>query len=139
MVLSKDLLQPAAGLDNAKLVSTVQKLFSAGIAQSTHRAYDSDLKWYILFCSLSNLSLFSATEAGLCLFVAKLNEDNLAPSTVKSYLAAVHHAHISLGLGNPKMVDMSRLEYVVKGACQASYLQAPPESGCQSRHLFWEV
>ena len=36
-------------------------------------------------------------------------------STAKSYLAAVRHAQISLGLGDPCLGDMPQLEYVLKG------------------------
>ena len=36
-------------------------------------------------------------------------------STVKSYLAAVRHTQIALGLGDPHMGEMPQLEYVVKG------------------------
>ena len=35
--------------------------------------------------------------------------------TVKSYLAAVRHSQIAIGLGDPHMSDMPQLEYVVKG------------------------
>ena len=35
--------------------------------------------------------------------------------TIKSYLAAIRHTQISLGLGDPEMGGMTRLEYVVKG------------------------
>lgn len=36
-------------------------------------------------------------------------------STVKSYLAAVRHAQIALGLGDPRIASMPKLEYVTKG------------------------
>ncbi len=36
-------------------------------------------------------------------------------STVKSYLSAVRHAQIALGLGDPRLADMPQLEYVTKG------------------------
>ncbi len=45
------------------------------------------------------------------LFVAKLSNQ-----TVKSYLAAVRHTQIALGMGNPRMEAMPRLEYVIRGA-----------------------
>ena len=35
---------------------------------------------------------------------------------MKSYLAAVRHAQISLGLGDPAMAGMSQLQYILKGA-----------------------
>ena len=35
--------------------------------------------------------------------------------TIKSYLAAIRHAQIALGLGNPHMENMTQLEFVVWG------------------------
>jgi len=35
--------------------------------------------------------------------------------TIKSYLAAVRHSQIALGLGDPHVGDMPQLEYVSKG------------------------
>jgi hypothetical protein len=40
----------------------------------------------------------------------------LAPSTIKLYLSAVRHLQLSVGLPDPKIADMARLEQVVKGA-----------------------
>ena len=48
-------------------------------------------------------------------FVAYLYKDNLSASSVKSYLAAIRHAQISLSLGDPRITSMPKLEYVVKG------------------------
>jgi hypothetical protein len=55
------------------------------------------------------------TEQVLAAFVAHLYTEKLAANTVKNYLAAVRHAQISLGMGDPQMGNMPRLEYVVKG------------------------
>ena len=49
------------------------------------------------------------------LFVAYLYNEKLAPSSIKTYLAAIRHEQISLGLGNPQITQMPQLEYVVKG------------------------
>ncbi len=35
--------------------------------------------------------------------------------TVKSYLLAVRHTQISLGLGDPRIGEMPQLEYTIKG------------------------
>ena len=51
-----------------------------------------------------------------CRFTAYLAEEGLAPSTIKLYLSAVRHLQVSMGLPDPKMGDMARLEQVVKGA-----------------------
>ena len=48
-------------------------------------------------------------------FVAFLYQEKLSASTIKNYLAAVRFAQIALGLGDPHMGKMPRLEYVVKG------------------------
>ena len=58
---------------------------------------------------------FPVSEDVLTHFVAFLYKEGLKAGTVKSYLAAVRYAQIALGLGNPHMENMARLEYVVRG------------------------
>ena len=58
---------------------------------------------------------FPLTEDVLTHFVAFLYKEGLKAGTVKSYLAATRYAQVALGLGNPHMEDMARLEYVVRG------------------------
>ena len=48
-------------------------------------------------------------------FSAYLYTEGIKASTIKSYLAAVRHAQISLGLGDPRICDMPQLEYVIRG------------------------
>lgn len=54
-------------------------------------------------------------ESGLTAFVAGLYTEGLTAGTAKSYLAAVRHAQIAIGLGDPHMSNMPQLEYVIKG------------------------
>ena len=56
-----------------------------------------------------------ATEQGLCRFVARLEEEGLAHSTIKGYLAAVRHLHLEEGKDDPRMGDMARLQLVLRG------------------------
>ena len=56
------------------------------------------------------------SEGSLSAFVAFLFSQGLAASTMQSYLAAVRHAQIALGLGDPVMSGMPQLQYVLKGA-----------------------
>ena len=58
---------------------------------------------------------FPATEPVLAAFVAMLYTQGLASGTVKSYLAAVRHAQIAIGQGDPQIGAMPQLEYVLKG------------------------
>ncbi len=55
------------------------------------------------------------SEEVLVEFVAFLFTERLAASTVKNYLATVQFTQIALGLGDPHMGEMSRLEYAVRG------------------------
>ena len=50
------------------------------------------------------------------LFIAHLHNEGLSPGTMKSYLAAVRHEQISMGLGNPHIAQLPQLEYVLNGA-----------------------
>lgn len=49
------------------------------------------------------------------LFICHLHASKLAPSTIKSYLAAIRFEQISRGGGNPEIYKMPQLEYVIKG------------------------
>ena len=94
---------------------TVQELFAAGLASSTQKAYKSGERRYSEFCTRTGVTPFPTKETTLSAFVAHLYREGLAASTAKSYLAAVRHAQIALGLGDPKMAGMPQLEYVTKG------------------------
>ena len=51
----------------------------------------------------------------LCRFAAFLGQQRLKHRTVKSYLSGLRYAQIHRGLGNPFVIDMPRLEYVLAG------------------------
>lgn len=103
-------------MDVSSLEALVQDLFSAGLAPSSQRNYQSGTRRYLKFCTDTLINdPFPTTEPTLTLFVAWLHAQNLSSGTVKNYLAAVRHSQISLGLGDPQMGSMPRLEYVVRG------------------------
>ena len=54
-------------------------------------------------------------EHSLCVYVAWLHGQGLAPQTIKSYLSAVRYVQIACNLGDPNIATMPRLEYVLKG------------------------
>ena len=56
------------------------------------------------------------SKRSLLLFVAFLFIQNLAPSTIKTYLTAVRYEQIGRSLGSPSMAQMPQLEYAIKGA-----------------------
>ena len=66
------------------------------------------------------MEAYPTSERSLLLFVAYLFTENLAPSTIKTYLAAVRYEQIGRGLGDPCMAQMPQLEYAIKGAKRLS-------------------
>lgn len=103
-------------MDILTLDSTIQELFKAGLAPATLKVYRTGSNRYDLFCKSYNIhDPFPAREVTLLRFVAYLYKGGLKAGTIKSYLAAIRHTQIALGLGSPHMEDMAQLEYVVRG------------------------
>ena len=98
----------------------VRGLFTAGLAESTQRAYRSGSNRYQRLCQEANLTPYPASEPVVLLFIAHLHKARLAHGTVKSYLAAIHYEQIRRGLGNPSIHDMPQVEYVLKGVKKAT-------------------
>ena len=104
----------AARLDLSSLDSTVQRLFTSGLAVSTQKVYGSGSRRYNNFCDLYSVSYpYPMSENILVQFALYLYTNGVKAGTIKSYLAAVRHAQISLGLGDSRMCEMPRLEYII--------------------------
>ncbi len=80
----------------------------------------------------------------LAAFIAFLYQQGLSPGTMKSYMAAVRHGQIAMGLGDPGMPRMPQLQYVLTGAQRRlagrprrTRLPITPEILTQMRS-FWE-
>ena len=103
--------QAPARLDITGLDQTVQQLLSVGIAPATRRNYSAGERRYLGFCQQYHFSCpFPVSKLVLMAFVAFLYQEKLSASTVNNYLAAVRFAQIALGLGDPRMGEMPRLE-----------------------------
>ena len=105
--------------------SVVQRLFKAGLATSTQKAYGTGTRRYTNFRDLyAVVNPFPVSENILIKFSSYLYTEGVKAGTIKSYLAAVRHAQISLGLGDPKICDMPQLEYVIRGIKRCTGQQA---------------
>ena len=101
-------------MDLSGLDAAVRVLFSAGLASLTQAAYGAGSRQFQLFSETYHVTQpFPASERVLSGFVAHLHKAGLALEIVKSYLAAVRHSQIALGLGKPYLGNMSMLDYVV--------------------------
>ena len=92
---------PASGdrLGVPGMAESVRRYFQAGIATSTQRLYNSGIRRFCSFCERFGISTpFPVTEFP----VAYLADEGLSPQTVKSYVAAVRNAQLSLGLPDPR-------------------------------------
>ncbi len=115
-----------AGLDVPRLEGIVQGLFSAGLAASTQRTYRTGFNRYLKFARAATLTPFPVSKRSLCVFVGYLFEAKLASQTVTWYLSAVRFSQIALGLGNPKVDSMPRLEYVTRGLQKSAIQKKVP-------------
>ena len=80
-------------LNIAQLVPVVQGLFTAGLAESTHKTYQASGNRYSKFCQQANLTPHTASEEVLLLFITSLYREKLSHSTINSYLAALRYRH----------------------------------------------
>ena len=104
-------------LDISHLDPAVQFFCKKGIADSTHKTYQSALRRFGTFCSSYGiLSPFPVSEALLCYFAAAMGCERLAPQTIKTYLSAIRYMQIVLGLPEPKQFSsLPRLHLVQMG------------------------
>ena len=104
-----------ARLDTANLEATVRELFTAGLAESTRKIYQSGERRYLSFCPTLGESPYLTTERSLARFISHIYNQGLSASTMKGCLAAIGYGQISLSLGDPVTTKMSQLQYVLKG------------------------
>ena len=62
---------------------------------------------YLKFCGESGICAFPVCEWSLCFFVGHLHRAILSSHTVKSYLSAVCHTQVSMGLGDSSVLLFS--------------------------------
>ena len=80
------------------------------------------------FCDHYHVDVpFPVTEHMLCAFAAYLADNNLAPQTIKSYLAAVRNTQLSLGLPDPREgSSLPILKRVLAGVSRARLGRGQP-------------
>lgn len=105
--------QPQARLDISSLERDVQRYFEHGLAASTKRTYQAGI---INFCAMYSISHpLPVSQAVLCLFISHLANLGLANATIKTYLAAIRHLHISMDLPEPRSTPIPELALVERG------------------------
>ena len=117
------------GLEISSLDAAVQHYCTKGIAQSTQKSYQSALRKFTEFSSTySLLTPFPVSEAILCYFATYLGMQGLSPSTIKCYLAGIHHTQITLGFPEPRQFSSLPRLRLVQAGIQRSYSRNPNSS-----------
>lgn len=94
---------------------SVQNYYIQGLAPSTRKSYQSAKLRYVKFCSSTFATPIPLSEDVLCFYVAHLADQGLAHATIKVYLSAARHLHISSGFPEPHIGDMPRLSQTMRG------------------------
>jgi len=98
------------------------QFFRDGLAASTRSTYDSAQQKFINFCTTTKLCSVPALVVTLVLFDTHLVRGNISHATIKVYLAAVRHMHVSTGFHDFFNSQLTpRLQLVLRGIkkCQA--------------------
>lgn len=103
------------GPNRSSLDEAVRRYFASGLAEGTKRSYSSAQRRYETFCTSHRIPPLPLTENKSCLFVAFLAEEGLSPQSIASYLAALRHLQIAVGLGAPPTSQWPRLYYTLRG------------------------
>jgi len=120
-VFSSTPTEPEYRLDIRDLDATVQQLFVNGLVPLMNKNYHSGSKRFVSFCNRNHITVpFPVSKQLLSCFAAYFCKEGLKGGTVKSYMAAVRHAQISLGLRDPRMSDMPQLGYIIRGFKKAT-------------------
>ena len=103
----------------------VSALVSAGWAPNTRTGYTSAVRRYLKFASSHLLQPLPVSETVILRYVAQLSIEGLAPTTIKSYLAAIRAWVIALGLSEP-LIWTPRVHLAIR-ALNRSHLPRQPQ------------
>ncbi len=104
-----------AGLDITHLDTAVEFFYGQSLAPASQRSYQSAQKRYLNFCSSHSLPPFPITETHLCRFVSLIANDKVGLSSIKVYLSALRKYQVGMGMPDPQISTMSKLEGVLGG------------------------
>ena len=114
-------------MDPHLLDPAIRLHFSSALASSSHKTYKAVENKYLTFCNNFSLRPLPTTEAILCYFVACLDQQGLAHSTIRTYLSGVRQLQIAHGFSDLGFDKMPRLRQILKGVQveQGKYGKSP--------------
>ena len=107
----------------------LQRHYLNGLAPSTRNTYAAGQNLYKIFCSRANRTPIPTSESTLLLFVAHLTTLNLSYATIKVYLSAIRHMHVTVGQHSSFNLQLTpRLQQVLKGIRKTQAASKPPRA-----------
>lgn len=93
-----------------------QKYYVNGLASTTRSTYAAGQYRFTTFCLAINAEPIPMTERVLSLFVTHLATGNISHATIKVYLSAIRHMHVTSGkLQHFNQQLTPRLQQILKG------------------------
>lgn len=103
-----------------------QEFYANGLAASTQSTYSAGQLKFTNFCKGLKVPAVPASEATLILFATYLATINISHTTIKVYLAAVRHMHVSAGMFSFFDKQLTpRLQLTLKGIQKSQAITQP--------------
>ena len=87
-------------MHHSALLNKTDKFLRDGLAASSITTHAAGQGRYIHFCNTAKVPATPATEYTLILFITHLASTNISYATIKVYLSAIRHMHVSRGWHN---------------------------------------
>ena len=114
-------------LDVTHLQQLAQIYYHKGLAPSTKNTYSAGQHKFISFCKSARLTPVPASESTLLLFAAYLANMNISYATIKIYLSAIRHMHVTAGMHSFFNLQLTpRLQLILKGIQKSQSVTHPP-------------
>ena len=105
-----------------------QKYYVNGLASTTRSTYAAGQHRFTTFCMAINAKPIPTTERVLSLFVTHLATGNISHATIKVYLSAIRHMHVTSGkLQHFNQQLTPRLQQILKGIRKDQAATHPPK------------
>ena len=112
------------------LQQMAQVYYHNGLAPSTNykSTYSAGQHRFLSFCKSAKLQPVPASESTLLLFATYLANTNISYATIKIYISATRHSHITIGMHSFFNLQLTpRLQQVLKGIQKSQSVTHPPK------------
>ena len=118
---------PTDDIDVPVLHLKAQEFYANGLAASTKSTYSAGQLRFTTFCQRLKVPPLPATESTLILFTSYLATLTISYTTIKVYLSAIRHIHVSARMYTIFNNQLTpRLQFTLKGIQKSQAFTQPP-------------